>query len=89
MLSGLSENESLISLNISQNDLGKDACALFPQYLSNSIMEELVMSSNPIGNGGMESLSELFSRPTFKLKRIDFSGCNVKSFGIVKLLVSL
>lgn len=89
ILSGLSENESLVSLNIAQNDLGKDACALFPQYLSDSHMEELVLSSNPIGNSGIESLSDLFSRSTFRLKRIDLSSCNIKSFGIVKFLVSL
>jgi len=67
ILAGLSHNDSLVSLNVSHNDLGADACALFETYLEDTHLEELIMSSNPIGNAGADIFATLLAKPTFRI----------------------
>lgn len=48
-------------------------------------MIELDISYNPLGNMGMDYLSRICDKGTFMLKKLNLAGCEIKSFGIMKL----
>ncbi|KAM3140563.1 hypothetical protein pb186bvf_007375 [Paramecium bursaria] len=89
IMAGLQVNSNLQYLNVSHNDLGPEAASYMATYLTNCFLTEIDLSFNPIGNSGMEYIARMFEKPNFQLKRIDLSGCEIKSLGIMRLFGGL
>ena len=77
LLEHLRDNKSLRKLNISGNYLDFRAALILEDSLEcNSILRELDVSNNSLGNPGMRSLLRLLSRSTSGLQYFNFENCS-------------
>lgn len=77
LLEHLRDNKSLRKLNISGNYLDFRAALVLEDSLEcNSMLRELDVSNNSLGNPGMRSLLRLLSRSTSGLQYFNFENCS-------------
>ena len=87
LAAGLEGNKSLISLNISDNELGPK-CQQLVKSLAGSNLLELDISNNRLGDAGVQALIGLFNHTVgsmTKLQTLDISGNNITGFGATKV----
>lgn len=91
ILAGLEENESLIELDISHNELGPEGCSLLSNTINHTCLRELILASNRLGDDGLDKLVGIF-RPGSKsniLEKLDLSNNGITSMGVAKLFETL
>ena len=84
---GLKANRSLLSLDLSSNDLGPKCCRILVEILWKTKLIELNLSNNKIGNNGLMVLAECFrsGMKTASLERVNLSNNEITTFGFSRL----
>ena len=85
LLNGLENNESLISLNLSNNCLGSRIIEKLSQVLFSTNIKELLIASNKIGNEGCKYLGLMLSEYQMLIK-LDISDNEISTKGLSLLL---
>ena len=78
---GLIDNISLFNLNLSRNDITVSGIEALAQVLPTTLLEELDLSVNPLGNVGIAQLANSLNT-TRKNKQGGFLRCNLKELNI-------
>ena len=78
---GLINNISLFNLNLSRNDITVSGLEALAQVLPTTLLEELDLSGNPLGNMGIAQLASSLIT-TQKNKHGGFFRCNLKELNI-------
>ncbi|CAG9310902.1 PPP1R37_1 [Blepharisma stoltei] len=92
IIEGLRNNQSLVSLNLSNNGLGTEGLDKLSQSISTSSLRMLGFSQNRIGNDGCSYISSLlagnYDGPC-PLESLDISKNEIGTKGLAKLFFSL
>lgn len=86
---GLAECTSLLSLNLSCNELTNASVKRFTEVALRTYIEELVLSKNELHNSGAHALSQLIANPECKIKSLDISKCEFQYLGGLMIFRSL
>jgi len=74
---GLTQNRSLIMLDISKNDLTASSMRALNKALMNSQLVQLIIKQNAIGNDGIGHLCPFLSSESCKLTYLDVAECKI------------
>lgn len=85
----MKKNISLISLNLSKNDITSIGIEDLKEALLNTNILEIDLSKNPLGNSGIRFLSKFLSKKLCKITKINLSNCEITGEGSVTLFRSL
>jgi Leucine Rich repeat len=92
IIKGLKDNLILLSLNLSNNNLGSKIIEKLSVALATTNLKELILDSNKIGNEGVEYLSTLMSggyEGYCTLMKLDISRNEITTVGLSKIFASL
>ncbi|CAE8587900.1 unnamed protein product [Polarella glacialis] len=81
-LENLSKDSSLTYLDLSLNHINSNCALVLEDALSdNTLLTDLLLVQNPIGESGMRSLLRLLTRQESALARLHFEGCTGEAPG--------
>ena len=82
-------NNTLISLNLSKNELSVVSIKDLAEALQESVVEELNLNQNPVADTGMEHLCTYLKAKTCQLKNLNLAECKLTCVGANKLFNAL
>lgn len=87
---GLALNKSLISLNLSNNDIGSEGMKLLAKALESSQVQQLNLSRNPIKNKGAEVIGEIINKGNNNnLEVLNLTECEITHKGGIAIYKGL
>ena len=79
MTAGLRLNRSLLSLNLSSNEITLDGLLALKEGMTKTLLEEIDLSSNPFGNPGVEFLTSFLAAT--HIRKLVLTNCKFNSMG--------
>jgi Ran GTPase-activating protein (RanGAP) involved in mRNA processing and transport len=82
-------NNTLVSLNLSHNELTLPAIEKIQEVLPKTKLRELILSLNNIGNQGAELLSKVIGEENKDLVKLNLQNCKISGQGAVHIFEAL
>ena len=86
---GMKKCPSLVSINVSNNDITHHGLKKMVPVTQNLDIEEFVLSNNKLGDPGVHLLFEILSKRRCKLVFLDISNCQLKCEGFLLVLKAI
>lgn len=85
---GLKQNQTLVMLDLSKNDLTATSMRELNRALLDSPLKQLILKTNSIGNDGIVYLCPYLGSENCKLEYLNVSECKIQVEGMTKLLTA-
>ena len=86
---GIDGSCTLRHLNINENNISHIGAEIIKNYLPKTKINELIISHNPLGNAGIQSISKLLWIQNFDLEYLDISSWKFNQIGALNLYTNI